>query len=227
MSQSQEHEHLLKHPVITSFLWRKWSRIGTHFNRALRFEFMYVCMLSWYIFQEFAVLDCKKDWLRIASFFLSLLGCIFWLFLDIWNDFKILKTLFDHQTKTVMRILYSNGPEIFFFTCLFFIYVSQKEVWDGLLTDAKCKEESTINSYAILTLQICTVLLAISEVYQVVVLRAKWFSWKNTCDVLFIGMVSYILFDGSQYQRNLAAFAIVFSWILFINAASRHPKLMR
>ena len=27
MADSQYHRHLLKHPVITSFLWMKWQRI--------------------------------------------------------------------------------------------------------------------------------------------------------------------------------------------------------
>ena len=27
MAQSEKHRHLLKHPVITSFLWLKWQRI--------------------------------------------------------------------------------------------------------------------------------------------------------------------------------------------------------
>ena len=27
LSQSKNHRHLLKHPVITSFLWLKWTRI--------------------------------------------------------------------------------------------------------------------------------------------------------------------------------------------------------
>jgi len=27
LSQSRNHRHLLKHPVITSFLWLKWMRI--------------------------------------------------------------------------------------------------------------------------------------------------------------------------------------------------------
>lgn len=36
MGQTKEHRHLLKHPVITSFLWCKWNRIRRYFNRNLR-----------------------------------------------------------------------------------------------------------------------------------------------------------------------------------------------
>ncbi|XP_023328482.1 transient receptor potential cation channel protein painless [Eurytemora carolleeae] len=37
MSRSKEHRFLLKHPVITSFLWYKWGRLRTYFNRNLRY----------------------------------------------------------------------------------------------------------------------------------------------------------------------------------------------
>ena len=33
MGQSKEHRHLLKHPVISSFLWFKWERMRPYFNR--------------------------------------------------------------------------------------------------------------------------------------------------------------------------------------------------
>ena len=36
MAQSKEHRHLLKHPVVTSFLHMKWERIRRHFNFNLR-----------------------------------------------------------------------------------------------------------------------------------------------------------------------------------------------
>ena len=36
MSRSKAHRHLLKHPVIMSFLWLKWQRIRGYFNRNLR-----------------------------------------------------------------------------------------------------------------------------------------------------------------------------------------------
>ena len=50
---SKSHRHLLKHPVITSFLWCKWTRIRRFFNRNLRFYLLFVYVLTWYIFDEF------------------------------------------------------------------------------------------------------------------------------------------------------------------------------
>ena len=53
IGQSKSHRHLLKHPVITSFLWCKWTRIRRFFNRNLRFYLLFVYVLTWYIFDEF------------------------------------------------------------------------------------------------------------------------------------------------------------------------------
>jgi len=60
MSQSKEHRHLLKHPVITSFLWFKWQRIRRYFNRNLRFFSTFVFLLTWYIFRNYGGLANSK-----------------------------------------------------------------------------------------------------------------------------------------------------------------------
>merc|ERR1719369_1322317 len=60
MSQSKEHRHLLKHPVITSFLWFKWQRIRKYFNRNLRFFSTFVFLLTWYIFEQFGSYTYSK-----------------------------------------------------------------------------------------------------------------------------------------------------------------------
>ena len=49
----QEHQYLLKHPVITSFLWLKWARIRRYFNRNLRFFALFVMVHTWYVFEQF------------------------------------------------------------------------------------------------------------------------------------------------------------------------------
>jgi hypothetical protein len=37
MAGSKDHRHLLKHPVITSFLCLKWSKLSSHYNSNLAF----------------------------------------------------------------------------------------------------------------------------------------------------------------------------------------------
>ena len=44
---SKEHQHLLKHPVIASFLWCKWILIRWKVNRNLRFSMSFVMLLTW------------------------------------------------------------------------------------------------------------------------------------------------------------------------------------
>ena len=53
MGQSKEHRHLLKHPVITSFLWCKWTRIRKFVNRNMRFYMFFVMILTWFIFENY------------------------------------------------------------------------------------------------------------------------------------------------------------------------------
>merc|ERR1719187_2525223 len=53
MARSPHHRHLLKHPVVSSFLWLKWQRIRPVFNRNIRFYAMFVVSLTWYIFARF------------------------------------------------------------------------------------------------------------------------------------------------------------------------------
>ena len=49
MAESKQHRHLLRHPVITSFLWMKWQRIRKQFNRNLRLYLLFVTTLTWYV----------------------------------------------------------------------------------------------------------------------------------------------------------------------------------
>jgi hypothetical protein len=46
----QEHRYLLKHPVISSFLWFKWQLMRRYFNRNLRFYILFTFLLTWFIF---------------------------------------------------------------------------------------------------------------------------------------------------------------------------------
>ena len=60
MGKSKEHRHLLKHPVITSFLWFKWERIRPYFNRNMRLYLLFVYLLTWFIFINFGGLSQRE-----------------------------------------------------------------------------------------------------------------------------------------------------------------------
>jgi len=53
MAQSDKHRHLLKHPVLASFLWLKWKRIGAAYNRNLLAYFLFVAVLTAHIFHVY------------------------------------------------------------------------------------------------------------------------------------------------------------------------------
>ena len=60
MAQSESHRHLLKHPVVTSFLWLKWQKIRGYFNRNLRFYLLFVMIYTWYIFARFGGISTRN-----------------------------------------------------------------------------------------------------------------------------------------------------------------------
>ena len=53
MARSHDHRHLLKHPVITSFLALKWSRINYHYNANIICFALFVAILTAYIFTNY------------------------------------------------------------------------------------------------------------------------------------------------------------------------------
>merc|ERR550534_2665903 len=53
MARSKDHRHLLKHPVITSFLALKWSRINYHYNANIICFALFVAILTAYIFTNY------------------------------------------------------------------------------------------------------------------------------------------------------------------------------
>jgi len=53
MARSRDHRHLLKHPVITSFLALKWSRINYHYNANIICFALFVAILTAYIFTNY------------------------------------------------------------------------------------------------------------------------------------------------------------------------------
>jgi len=57
MAKSKDHRHLLKHPVITSFLSLKWSRISGKYNANIFFFCIFVMALTLYIFSTYGGLS--------------------------------------------------------------------------------------------------------------------------------------------------------------------------
>ena len=57
MCDSEQHQELVTHPVIKSFIWMKWKLVTKYYHRNLRLQLILVFCLTWYIFQQFGGLE--------------------------------------------------------------------------------------------------------------------------------------------------------------------------
>ena len=91
LGQSKEHQHLLRHPVITSFLWFKWERVRPYFNRNLRLYVLYTFLLTWFIFTEYG--GHSQRAIIGETFFGLYIGLLVALVIsmvrDAWKDIKV------------------------------------------------------------------------------------------------------------------------------------------
>jgi len=230
MAQSKEHRHLLKHPVITSFLWYKWQRIRRYFNRNLRFFTLFVYMLTWYIFINFGGKPnvCNTEVPRSGLWY----G--FFILLSIVMCFFILKDwIADYKS-------YQRDKKI----------QSEQKIQDGSMRKGSCvKLTNIIFSSWVEAMFICVmvaliifgspilkillgafiILLLIRECLELSVSAKRYLSsLENWTEMTIVVLVSVLLInDCSQFElnRHLAAFSIVLSWAELIVMLGRHPKL--
>ena len=224
MAQSKEHRHLLKHPVITSFLWFKWERIRRYFNRNLRFFTLFVYMLTWYIFDNFGgkadVCESEVPETSLWYFFFILLSVAmcFFILKDWIADIK------SYQTKQtdkkdqnaegscvkLSNIIFSSWVETIFICVMVALIIFGNAILKIIL--------------------ICfLVLLLLRECLELSVSAKRYLtSFENWVELLLMALVLVILVnDCSQFEmnRHLAAISIVLSWAELIVMLGRHPKL--
>ena len=230
MGQSKEHRHLLKHPVIASFLWLKWARIRRYFNRNLRFYLLFVYLLTWYIFQQFGgnSISINKDLAIQGAISIPFFYGLFVAFSVIMTGFILkdwsadLKDLIRDSKEmgpsslSILQTIFSNWIEVAFLIGLIFIIIfGAQSLYFSLI--------------------ILTALLAIREFFQIgVSLRRYLLSPENWIEVTTIILVCIILFhqgghpaDELVLKRHLSSIAIVLSWTELITLVGKHPKLTR
>eukprot|EP00095_Tigriopus_kingsejongensis_P004014 snap_masked-scaffold5_size1054832-processed-gene-0.1 protein:Tk04014 transcript:snap_masked-scaffold5_size1054832-processed-gene-0.1-mRNA-1 annotation:"transient receptor potential cation channel protein painless" len=225
MGQSKAHRHLLKHPVVTSFLYLKWSRIRRYFNRNLRFYLLFVFILTWYIFERFGgkslrdseAQDIPALFILYAAFALVLVAFILrdWA-MDIKDLVRSEKVKSEDEEATssvkfALIVMFSNWVE-----CLFVLFLGAV-LWGG----------EPILWHALLFL---TILLLIREFFQVSVSLKRYIvSPENWIEVSMIILIGFILFwndtalDG--LNRHFSAIVLVLSWAELITLVGKHPKL--
>merc|ERR1719361_952900 len=230
MAQSKEHRHLLKHPVITSFLWFKWERIRRYFNRNLRFFTLFVYMLTWYIFDNFGgkadVCESEVSKTSLWYFFFILLSVTMCFFIlkdwiadyksyqrdqKIQNDQKVQNSAMkEGSCVKLSNIIFSSWVETIFICIMVALIIFGNAILKIIL--------------------ICfLVLLLLRECLELSVSAKRYLtSVENWVELLLMALVLVILVnDCSQFEmnRHLAAISIVLSWAELIVMLGRHPKL--
>ena len=219
MSRSKDHRHLLKHPVITSFLWYKWQRIRRYFNRNLRFFGLFVYLLTWYIFQHCGNTKTSNMEWYVFFFFLSA-AMTFFIMKDWSNDVKTYQKNLLTETSARQRenscvlltkLILSNWAEALYLVLLVSIMIfgphCLRYILAGLL-----------------------VVFLLRELLQMFVSIKRYFaSFENLLEIAIIVLATVILCNEAEtcgeLNRHFGAIVIVLSWAELIVLVGRHPKL--
>merc|ERR1719483_1744438 len=234
MAQSKPHRHLLKHPVITSFLWMKWQRIRKQFNRNLRLYLLFVMTLTWYIFERFGGVSFRKDDpggtenkeesfcsvkrlgtdMSIGFWYTAFLIqsiCQFLLILRHWR-----RDLKESNWKVALQVFFTSWLEYMIITITIILLIFQAKAMFIVLT-------------------ILLALVSFREGLQMMVSLKKYVfgaeNWLEIATIVLVGVILYVpdsrFEDACETKRHLAAIAIVLSWATLITLVGRHPKLSR
>ena len=235
MAQSKGHRHLLKHPVITSFLWLKWQRIRKQFNRNLRLYLLFVTTLTWYIVERFggvsrrnsptnsgvndtgeAVSFCSTSHLGLDKtvglcYVIFLLQALFQ-FVLIFRDWR--RDLKESDCGIAVQVFFTSWLEYLIITIVIVILIFQ-------------------TSAMFICLSILLALVLFREFLQMMVsLKRYIFGWENWMEILTVILAAIILYvpdekfeSPCETKRHLAAFCIILSWSTLITLVGRHPKL--
>ena len=233
MAQSKSHRHLLKHPVITSFLWLKWQRIRKLFNRNLRLYLLFVTTMTWYIFERFGGVSMRKvqgneksDTPAISYCSTLHIGtdmrigwwyCVFLLqamfqFVLIFRDWR--RDLKESDCGAAVKVFFSSWLEYLIITIIIVLLVFQSKAM-------------------FICLSILVALVLFRECLQIMVsLKRYIFDWENWLEILTLVLIGVIIYvpdekfaTPCETKRYLAAFAIILGWATLITLVGRHPKL--
>jgi len=219
MGQSKEHRHLLKHPVITSFLWYKWQRIRKYFNRNLRLYFLFVFLLTWYIFEHFGSYTYSNltDTVFYVLFILMFAAMVIFMVRDWVYDLKDFR-----RTSSIKDVSQRRNP------CIDFTKLIMSNWVEALMLASMVAIIIFGSSLLKLALTILLAILLLIEVFQLMVsLKRYVFSIENWIEVSMIIIVSIILYNEENsfdLNRNLAAISILLSWSKVITLIGKHPK---
>ena len=217
MSKSREHRHLLKHPVIASFLHLKWTRMRRAFNRNMRFYFVFVYILTWYIFAMYGDLR-TQNW-HIVALPLGIIMLIF----------VVRDILLDIREAMQTDSKYSNGISKTAKLIIREVLGSGHEMLFTAIVMAVLSNGNNINTLWI-SLMVLSVLLILREVFQLFVSMKRYFSnVENLLEIFLIAVLLVMLFKSSDIElgRHLSGVLIILSWAELITLVGKHPMLTK
>jgi len=236
MAQSKPHRHLLKHPVITSFLWMKWQRIRKQFNRNIRLYLLFVVTLTWYIFERFGGISYRNDDpgpdkiaaenetycstnrlgydMNIGYAYVVFLIQSIFQFLLILRDWR--RDLRESNWKVALQVFLTSWLEYTIIAIIVILLIFQARAMFIVLT-------------------ILLILVAFREGLQMMVSLKRYVfgveNWVEITTIVLAGVILYVpdskFEDACETKRHLAAVAIVLSWATLITLVGRHPTLSR
>ena len=233
MGQSKEHRHLLKHPVITSFLWCKWTRIRRFVNRNMRFYMFFVMLLTWYIFENYGGESLKSPETKTIPAFYALyvvFSCVMLLLVirDVVTDFKDLMRQEQIMLDSGVEMMSSPGVSRVKMILSYWV--------EGLFLTSLCLVLFLFLGFGVsvlsTALSVLLVLMAGRELFQMCVsLRRYVFTLENWVEIVLIAFVSFLLFAPDEGQtelkRHFAGISLLLSWGEMITFIAKHPRLTR
>ena len=228
MGQSKEHRYLLKHPVITSFLWFKWERIRPYFNRNLRLYLLFVYLLTWFIFINFGGISQRgvinsTFYHGFVFLFISLVLMVIrdW-YKDIQDAIRA-DNLANSSNNTIKPAISINSPKM--------ILEMLAYNWIDLIMITYSSAVFALTPHLSILILVLVIFVFIRELLQMAVSLKRYFtSFENWIELTMIGLVVSIIFNNYEesllLNRHLGAIAIVFSWAELITLIGRHPKLL-
>ena len=217
MARSKEHQYLLSHPVITSFLWIKWIQTRRYYNVNLRFYATFVFVLTWFVLYALRG-ESKLQYtpaFHVFLYFISIIMVLSTIYdtLAIFTSDKIQyeykKRNRNAEDKTsCCYSLWKNKMEVLFNTIVLSLFIVVMIIYNHIE-----------QQHLWLILLVMTVTLAVRELTQVCVYGRRYFySWENMFEICIIVVTSLLLSDTIELgaKRHLAATVIVLSWIELI-----------
>ena len=228
MGQSKEHRHLLKHPVITSFLWFKWERIRPYFNRNMRLYLLFVYLLTWFIFINFGGLSQREviNSTFYHGYIFVLTSLVTMVIRDWYKDIQDAiraDSLANSSKNTIKPAISVNSPKM--------ILEMLAYNWIDIFMIAFSSAVLGLTTHLSTLIIVLLAFILIRELLQMAVSLKRYLtSFENWIELTMIGLVFVIIFNNNEenllLNRHLGAIAIVFSWAELITLIGRHPKLL-